>query len=287
MKRLPGLLIISLIFLLAGSIAYGQGLGLEEGKIDWEQGVIKVYGFGAMPEKKNKSVAKLLAQRAAKADAYRNAAEYVEGIAVSSSTEVEEYITTSDQISLEVSGLIKKGRFTTIQYNSDGTCRVTLEVPLAGPGGLTSFFEKKVKEETPSYPIADQEKYIEEENKVGQETKVEETYTGVIIDTRGLRIQPALYPQIFDTDGYLLYGPTMLEANHNDRTMVAYSRSMDKAKEMARVGDNPLILNANSRVKSTSKPTDIVLTNQDAGAFLKVDKQSDVLPNRAVIFIID
>ena len=57
---------------------------------------------------------------------------------------------------------------------------------------------------------------------------------------------------------------------------------------MERVGDNPLLLEAVSVVEGNNKKaTDIVLRNEAASSFLKVDKSNDIIANKAVVFLID
>lgn len=288
-------LILGIVLLLASTSIAAPGNSLNKGEVDWSQGVIKVIGYGAPPKGKTEPVTKLLAQRAAKADAYRNAAEVIKGVRVNSTTKVKDYVVTSDKISTQVSGLIKNGRFEDVKYNSDGTCKVKLVLPLAGQKGLSSFFEEVAVEESSSHPVATEERYSEKETKTESETKEtekvikKEEYTGVVIDTRGLNVIPALYPQIFDSDGYLLYGPTLVKAdNASNLTMVAYSRSLEKALKMERIGDNPLQIKATSTVKNDNqKTTDIILNKENAKAFLKSDRQNNIVDKKSIVFVID
>ena len=283
-----------LIFILGFSLMI-NAQDKEKGNIDWENGVITVVGFGAPPENAPDSVSQLLAKRAAKADAYRNAAEVIKGVQVDSNTEVENYVVKSDKISTQVNGFIKNGRFIDVKYNKNNTCRVTLELPMEGQNSLNSFFENIGQEKNSGYEKADISNYDTEENKMDKKTESNEkdkinysTYTGIIIDVRSLNVIPALHPKIFDNDGYLLYGAGVIEVgNDNYSTIVAYSRSKEKALNMERVGDNPFVIEAVSVVKGkNNKATDIVLKNKDAKAFLKINKANDIINKKAVSFII-
>lgn len=255
---------------------------LEFGEVDWEQGVIRVLGFGAAPEGSIRAQAQLLAQRAARADAYRNALEILEGVRLQSETTVEDFIVTSDLIRTRVEGFIRGARFVKIEFDDfSGIAEAELMMPLGGGAELFPVLLEEVQRSAQEYVVIPREEIKEE--------PVAVPYTGVIIDTRGHQVKPALFPQIFDSDGYLLYGPTLLEVDRGgDSTMVAYSRSMAQAKNMKRVGDHPLELTAISAIRSgDGEITDIILDRRDADELRTVDLQSHLLQNEAVVFIID
>ncbi|MCK8826101.1 LPP20 family lipoprotein [Fuchsiella alkaliacetigena] len=269
----------------------------EEGEIDWDEGVIIIEGFGAPPEDARGAQAQLLAQRAARADAYRNAAEFMEGVNVSSTTTVEEYVVTSDKIATEVEGLIEGAEVISVEYGPDDVCNLKLKVPLAGEQGLTSFLEGTAKEDAPAHPDRedevtthpepDLEQYEEEDIEIEEEPA--EEYTGLIIDTRGLEVNTALYPQVFDSAGHLLYGPTTVDLDEpSTSSLVAYSRSQTEAEEMGRVGDNPLVVEATSVVSGEERePVDVILDKESAQYFLEADGNSGIVDQQAVAFIID
>ena len=58
-----------------------QGAG---GGINWTQGYIWAHGYGVARDNVQEPKKRLLARRAAQVDAYRNLAEYVKGVRVSS-----------------------------------------------------------------------------------------------------------------------------------------------------------------------------------------------------------
>ena len=75
--------------------------------------------------------AKLLAARAARADAMRKLGERIQGLVIVSETKVEDFVTSSDQIRSRMraflSGAKQVGK---AKHMEDGTCEVTLEVPV-------------------------------------------------------------------------------------------------------------------------------------------------------------
>lgn len=72
--------------------------------------------------------ARLLAKRAAQADAYRNLAEMVMGLKLESGTTVEEFVTTRDVIRTRLDTYIKRAEVIDTRYLEDGTCEVTIRL---------------------------------------------------------------------------------------------------------------------------------------------------------------
>jgi hypothetical protein len=69
---------------------------------------------------------KLMAKRAAQADAYRNLAEQVMGFQLTSKTLVKDFVTKNDTIRTRLDVFIKGIEVTDIRYDADGTCQVTV-----------------------------------------------------------------------------------------------------------------------------------------------------------------
>jgi hypothetical protein len=74
---------------------------------------------------------KLLAKRAAEADAYRKIAECVKGMMINSTTYVRDFITESDVIRSELDTFIRGVRLGKPRWYDDGTCEVEAEVTVA------------------------------------------------------------------------------------------------------------------------------------------------------------
>ena len=249
------------------------------GQIDWANGLIHVVGYGAPPKGVSGPQAKLMARGAAKADAYRNAAEVLNGVRVNSETYVANYVTKSDEIRITVEGFVRGARIIRVNQQWDGIIELTIELPLGGQAGLTTLLNRPevigdYQQDQPvtfGFPASEQAS----------------PYTGVIIDTRNLMIKPALYPQVFDHEGYLLYASTMVEmARPGFTTIVAYARSLDLARQLPRLGRNPLVLTAESAVPAAGgEHTDLVLGAEAAKSFRSL--RPEIIKNAAVVFVID
>ena len=254
----------------------------DKGQVDYEVGVIRVIGYGAPPANASETVAPLLAMRAAKVDAYRNALEVIDNVRVSSATDVESMMVTSDLVKTSVQGYIKGGQFEAPNYDARGICTITLVLPLSGQNGLASLMLNTVKSK-PAAPVLPMPEALP------MQTPEQAPYTGIVIDARTVGVKPALYPQLFDADGYLLYGPTMVNTQQAEfTTMVAYSRTLEKAAAMPRVGSNPLKLSATSAIKaSNGDTTDIILGSDASKAFRQATSQSDILAKSAIVIVIN
>lgn len=303
MKRLllNKVLIVGLVLAIS---VIAVATDLIDSEIDWDKGVIRVVGIGAPPEGKSQAIGKVMAQRSAKADAYRNGVAYLEGVRVDSRTFVKEAVVQSDEISNQFSGLIQNGRFVDIEYDMDGICKVVLEIPLGVGDGLSGIFQPLMEETQPAFVeiqvsdliVATEPELVDEaqsvvESQIEEQTKIvadgTKSYTSIIVDARGLDIEPALYPQIFDSEGHLLYGATSTSFIQGYPTMVAYARSLERAYELERAGEHPLVIKAISAIRTETKnPTDLVLDSLNSKVFNKIDVEAKATARRAIIFII-
>jgi hypothetical protein len=74
---------------------------------------------------------KLLAKRAAEADAYRKLAETIRGLHITSETVVRDFVTESDIIETELDTFIKGARFGEPRWYEDLSCEIEAEVTVA------------------------------------------------------------------------------------------------------------------------------------------------------------
>ena len=129
---------VFLVLFFSGTPLMAQQTGdvserLGNGVINWSQGVVTAKGSGAPPTGiTNIAQARLMAERAAKADALRNLLETVKGVRVDSETTVESFTTKSDRVLTRVSGMVIGARVVDTRYLSDGAVEVTVAVNMTG-----------------------------------------------------------------------------------------------------------------------------------------------------------
>jgi hypothetical protein len=130
------------------------------------------------------------------------------------------------------------------RYLPGGTVETAVQLPFAGR--LTALLLSQ-----PSAVMSD------------GELRSEATHTGVVIDARGLAIQPALLPRVVDESGQPLYAPELVDVEAAvQQGYVAYAKAFDQAPAQARIGERPLVLRA-LRVAGDTR-VDLVLSSAEA-----------------------
>ncbi len=86
---------------------------------DWNNGVIQATGTGVPTTGAIGAQARILARRAAIADAQRNLLELTEGVQVDAETTVEMMMVTSDIIRTKVSGVLKGARIVSESHHAN------------------------------------------------------------------------------------------------------------------------------------------------------------------------
>jgi len=97
-----------------------------------EKKVIQAKGYGAMPNEPSMpgSQKQLLAERAAKLDAYRNLMEEIKGIQVDSQTTVQDMITQDDTILTNIEAFIRGAKVVKSSLLKDKSYEVIIEIGL-------------------------------------------------------------------------------------------------------------------------------------------------------------
>ncbi|MGE3725255.1 MAG: LPP20 family lipoprotein [Candidatus Sericytochromatia bacterium] len=316
MKKSLHILLSSALLLSAGSFvclpqatqaqntAVMQNMG--NGSIDWTHQMLKVTGSGAPPANGSAAQKRLMAKRAAQADAYRQLAEIVNGVQVDSETVVKDFVTESDTVRLRVSALIKATPAGPERYLSDGSVEVDLAMSMNGQQGLSSAIElektlKKQQErfnqqgfwpgaETPAHPVLiPGQQYALAPWNLAAKPKVKPTpkpvvkptpkpvkpasgYTGLIIDASGLDIQPAMSPMVLSESEQVYIGNFELDI---DRVIaegiIVYHRNM---KDIRRAGSNPLVVRATG---TSEGRVDLMVSPEDAAKIQAEDAKNQFL----------
>jgi hypothetical protein len=92
---------------------------------------IRAKGAGAPPTKAaNAAQARLMAERAAKVDGYRNLLEQAYGLQVAGSTTVRDFVTQSDVIRTQLDAFIRGAKVSDTRYLDDGSVETEMEITL-------------------------------------------------------------------------------------------------------------------------------------------------------------
>ncbi|PKL77986.1 MAG: hypothetical protein CVV27_04155 [Candidatus Melainabacteria bacterium HGW-Melainabacteria-1] len=244
--------------------------------IDWSEGVVRVTGTGTPPDRGNLNQKRLMAERTATADAYRQLAEAIHGIRVNSETIVRDYVSESDTIKTYVNALIKGAQRLDTRYLDDGTIEIDMVIKLYSNTGLSGVLQPQ-KHVVPPPPVT-------------LEAHTDNTdFTGIIVDCRGLGLEPAMSPAIVSQAGGEVYlgniefQKDMMSTVINEG-IVGYAHSLQQARQNRRVGSKPLIVKGLSAAGNFR--TDVVVSEVDTKQLLGIDQQHKLLSTARVIFVL-
>ena len=315
-----------LVFWIGGSWASQAEVieTIGSGEINWSQGIVTAKGSGAPPkESKNIAQARLMTERAALADARRNLLETLKGVRIDSVTHVEMFIVKSDEIRLRAEGLIQAS--TEIRklrrYLSDGAIEVTVAMNLRGdfltllmslpqsspipkpPAPLPLPSEKPSAppivpppEKTGEVPPIVQPIINADEKPVFKPGVPKSDpkplladlppYTGLVVDTRGLKVQPALVPKVLDEKGMELYQGLYVSRENVAQSGVAlYAKDLTSAQTNSRVGKNPLTVKGFKA--NPGNPSDIILSPEETKRVTPFTQKGTFLEECKVMIVID
>jgi hypothetical protein len=100
--------------------------------VDWNARAAIAVGTGAPPAQGAPAQKRMMAQRAAQVDAYRQLSECIHGVHVDAQTTVQDFVTQSDTIKTQVSGMLRGARQVGQPKMLDyGAVEVTVQIPLS------------------------------------------------------------------------------------------------------------------------------------------------------------
>jgi len=295
----------------------GERVG-EHGSIDWDKGVLYATGLGAVStDEGNDAKAYLRARSFARLDALRNLLMVVDHVRIDSSTVGKDFETVSDVIKAEVHGIVRGAQTVSerkIRIGNSSMIEVTVATPLYGDQGISQIFVPEIvrrnrdverrSQEVPAPDITGPPDLPRIDIPRGQPEQPEivaplpreprpqignpgDTFTSVIIDTRGLGIWRSMSPKIRRADGTEVWGTVTADPEFViEHGIVVYAHSIEQARRLDRAGDNPLIIRAVGRIHAPF-PSDPFISQEDADRLLAADGANGFLGRFRVIFVVD
>ena len=215
------------------------------GKINWTTAQVSAEGYGLPPGNVGGKAGPLLACRAAVVDAQRNLLEATQGVRVTATTVIDNYMLSNDEVKSEVEGIIRNARIISRTPADDGSCKIEMVINLGGKAsktiyqevyqetGLQSFYRSTLdwlggalisKAYAQDDVELEQPVWLQEMEKLNRrlsvieqklvENRCEEAQpapvadvqpTGLVVDARGSNFIPSLSPKIRQLRGAVVY----------------------------------------------------------------------------------
>ncbi|MBI9074614.1 MAG: hypothetical protein JEZ02_04310 [Desulfatibacillum sp.] len=276
-----------------------EHVGLE-GIINWTQGYLEAKGTGIPPEKYEKFYgkpqARSLAFRAAQLAAHQNLLEVSRAVRIHSTFMVKDSMGSKKEVLDQVESMAKGAQMVHREYLSDGTVEVTLRMPLLG--GFTQLFLPPEFRTVPDVKAVSSPKETEvaaQNQPVGSPSqKPEETlskpgsqvFTGMVVDARGIGVNPAMAPNILDEDGREVFGSTYVSREFAvHQGMAGYAKDMTAAREDKRVAGKPLTVKG---VKTEGQgKSNVIISKADADLIRGASENLTLLKQCRVIIVME
>lgn len=271
-------------FTLAMTMLFSTAFAAADGGVDWTENKVTAIGTGVAPSNAlNAAQARMLARRAAIVDGYRNLAETVKGVNIDGETTIEMNMVTNDTVTSKVTAFIQGARIVSERATADGGYEVTLEVPMFGVSNSLAGAVMQKPAEKEAFPAvsslagslaSDPTAYA------SATVQKEGNYTGLIVDCRGLGLQPVMSPVIKNASLQPIYGYKNLDYDVVvAKGMAGYATDMSKA---SRAGARPLVVKP---VRLDGHNANPVLSNADADKVLVENAATHFLDQTNVVFL--
>jgi hypothetical protein len=270
-----------LIFLLIiSSVGYGNEYRdpdvveqKTKGVINWSRGVIQAKGIGVLDDKvPNHIRVRLSALKDARLEACQKILEVAKEIRINDTTVVGDYAGKNDIIMSKIESMVNVAPVVKKEYLSDGTVEVTMEMNLKG--GFAQLV------------LPGEIKPLESIRTMSPVNISPSVFTGLVIDTRGLGINPVMVPKILDEDAREVYGSAFVSREYAvQQGMTGYSKNLEAAQHDPRVADNPLTVKA-LRTDGI-KPSDIVISNTDAHRLRSASENLSFMKKCRVMIVVE
>lgn len=271
-------------FALAMTMLFSTAFAAADGGVDWTENKVTAIGTGVAPSNAlNAAQARMLARRAAIVDGYRNLAETVKGVNIDGETTIEMNMVTNDTVTSKVTAFIQGARIVSERATADGGYEVTLEVPMFGVSNSLAGAVMQKPAEKEAFPAvsslagslaSDPTAYA------SATVQKEGNYTGLIVDCRGLGLQPVMSPVIKNASLQPIYGYKNLDYDLVvAKGMAGYATDMSKA---SRAGARPLVVKP---VRLDGHNANPVLSNADADKVLVENAATHFLDQTNVVFL--
>lgn len=246
----------------------------ENGAINWSTG--HIFAIGKASPEDSREISHQFVLGSARADANRQLIEILKQIKINTTLSVNAYASKNDII---LAGMEKTARDAVISrqyYTSALSVEIMIETSMFG-GFLQLVLPEEIRQISKINP---------EGQKKNSTPPAGTLYTGLIIDARGLGVEPVLNPAIVSEQGHDVYSPVFISREFAvQKGVCKYLCSMDQALKDNRVGSHPLVFKGLR--KEGKSNTSIVINMSDYRLLEKAAERHGFLKECRVIIVKD
>ena len=246
----------------------------ENGIVNWTTG--NIFAIGKACPEDNRETSHDSVPGSARAAANRQIIKILKQIKINNALSVDAYAAKNDVI---LAGIEKTARDAIVSrqyYTSALAVEIMIETSMFG-----GFLQLVLPEDIRQIP-----KISVEINRKNLKQTGENFYTGLIIDARGLGVEPVLNPIIVSEQGHEVYSPVFISREFAVQNGVCkYICSMDQALKDKRIGNHPLVFKG---LRREGKPdAAIVISMSDYRLLEKTAERHRFLKECRVIIVAD
>lgn len=249
--------------------------------IDWKRRVIKARGLGT-PDLNAPSiaVARLGAERSAKADALRSLLETLKGAQLASGGSAGGFLQGQDALRMRTEGALRGFHVVQPHYFSDGGVALDVEVEIDKlPPELGSLLQPQPA----AAPAGTAPSGVAAPAPATGGPAPRQHPAGFIVDASGSTAAPARAPRVVDEEGVEVYGPDLVDADklqaQGQGGYAGFARTLEAARKDARLPGSATVVKA----RVAAPGGDVVVSDADAE---KLRKEREALAAGRVVFVV-
>ena len=245
----------------------------EYGSINWSRGVIRAKGIGVPPKAVSGGInARSEALANAQLDAIHKIFELAKEVRIDGDTVVGNTALLDHAILLKIENMAKNAKVVRKEYLTDGTVKIGMEMNLLG-GFAQLVLPQDIKP-------------LDSITHVNMKNTSRQSFTGLVVDARGLDIKPALVPKIIDENDQEVYGSAFVSREYAvQQGMSGYGKNLEKTIHNRRVADHPLVVKGLKTAGSNH--SEIVISNTDAAKLRSSSESLSFLKKCRVMIVVD
>lgn len=259
----------------------------DHGHINWSKGLLFSRGMATPPAKKQAKGPQALEEALvnARALALANMQDIVLQAKVDSLNLVKDIASSNDVMMAKVESLVKGAKAVRQEYLSDGTVEVTMQMSIYG-GFAQLVLPEEIKQIEAIKTVSNENGASENALQESRSDIEAETYTGIVVDARGIQFVPSMAPMIVDEKSREVYGPAFVSREFAVQQGISgYSRDMQTASQTPRVSENPLMVKGLGTAEN--RASTIMISNADASKIKSTSEHISFLKKCRVMIVVD